>query len=312
MYSSSDLAFIIPTKNRPEEVKRHLQSLAKQDCKIGRIIIIASGEDIQKIVLEFSEMLPVEYYRSKPGQIKQRNLGISFLDESTKLVATMDDDITYEKDAINKMISFWNSVDKQTAGVGFNVMNLKKHKHSWIKGFLGLSVQGPGMVLKSGVNTSITNISQNMRSDWLNGGATVWRKDILTNFKHNQIKSKWAVYEDIIFSYPIGKIYPLFVCSEAKVNVEIIPHSKSDFRNYIFRGKSEVLWMLLFVLNNSELSITKCYFVIFIKTIFNFLYGLISFQRKRLFIAIGYSFGILMTLFIKRRKQIDIISLIQQ
>ena len=168
MYSSKDLAVIIPTKDRPVEVKRHLQSLMKQKCKLGRVIVVASGQEIKDIVESFKDSLPVEYYRSEPGQIRQRNVGISKLDERTKLVASMDDDVTYHEDAIAEMTRFWNSVPSDTAGVGFNIITLSVLKHNWFRGFLGFSSAKPGQVLKSGLNTSINNVTENIQVQWLN------------------------------------------------------------------------------------------------------------------------------------------------
>ena len=127
-YNTTDLAVIIPTKDRPIQVKRHLHSLVEQKCKLGRVIVVASGKDIKDIVLGFKDRLPIEYYRSEPGQIKQRNMGISKLDERTKLVASMDDDVTYHENAIAEMTHFWNGVEPDTAGVGFNINNLPKLK----------------------------------------------------------------------------------------------------------------------------------------------------------------------------------------
>jgi glycosyltransferase involved in cell wall biosynthesis len=312
LYSSSDLAFIIPTKNRPKEVKRHLQSLVKQDCDIGRIIIVASGDDIEKIVMKFSDMLPVEYYRSDPGQIRQRNLGISLLNESTKLVATMDDDVTYEKNAITNMIHFWNNTNNTTAGVGFNVINMKKHKHSLVKGMLGLSVLDQGKILESGINTSITNINNNIRSEWLNGGATVWKKEILLRFKHDEVKSKWATNEDTIYSYPIGKIYPLFVYCDAKVRVESFPESKINLKDIIFIGKSTVYWRILFVLKNDDLSLLKCYLTILITIIYILIYGIVMLKINKIISGIGFIYGVLNSLYNKVREPRDIILLIEK
>ena len=42
-YDSKDLAIIIPTKDRPKEVKRLLKSICELDCRVGRIIVVASG-----------------------------------------------------------------------------------------------------------------------------------------------------------------------------------------------------------------------------------------------------------------------------
>ena len=127
-YVSTDLAIIIPTKDRPKEVKRLLKSIAELDCKVGRIIIIATGMDIQNVVMSFVNRVPVEYYSSEPGQIKQRNKGISLLDDSTKLVATMDDDTVFHKTSISVMINFWNSVETETAGVGFNIVKVFSYR----------------------------------------------------------------------------------------------------------------------------------------------------------------------------------------
>ena len=71
---------------------------------------------------------------SDPGQIKQRNKGISFLDSSTKLVATIDDDVSFSNTAISELIKFWNTVEPDTAGVGFNIINIPAHNHNWLKG----------------------------------------------------------------------------------------------------------------------------------------------------------------------------------
>ena len=210
-YISSDLALIIPTRNRPNEVKRLLGSISKQDCELGRIIVIGSGIDISDIILSFKKKIPVEYYKCNPGQIKQRNKGISKLNTSTKLVGTIDDDVVFYKTAISEMIKFWNQVQNDTAGIGFNIVNQDGHKYSRLRGFFGVSLPEPGKVMKSGQNTSIINVKNNIRSEWLNGGTTVWKQDILKSHKHNDLYSRWAVYEDLIFSYPTGQKYPLYI-----------------------------------------------------------------------------------------------------
>ena len=36
----------------------------------------------------------------------------------------MDDDVIYHEDAVVEMIRFWNGVEPDTAGIGFNIINL--------------------------------------------------------------------------------------------------------------------------------------------------------------------------------------------
>ena len=278
-YKSADLAIIIPTKDRPKEVNRLLKSICELDCRVGRIIVVASGQDINDLVMTYSEKLNVEYYFSEPGQIKQRNLGISVLDNSTKLVATMDDDVFFYKNAVSEMIHFWNSVEIETAGVGFNIVNQKRHKHNWLRGLLGISVPEPGRVLKSGNSTSICNVKENIRSEWLNGGGTVWRQQIILKYHHAEIKSNWAVCEDLIYSYPKSRKYPLYVCHNSKIHIEDVemPTKKVDLHRY--RGKNTFLWTLYFVLLNKELSVFHFYFFRCLQMTALIIYGLL-FNKK--------------------------------
>ena len=301
-YNSNELALIIPTKDRPVQVKRHLQSLVTQNCEVGRVIVVASGEDIEDIVMSFKDKLPVEYYRSEPGQIRQRNMGISKLDNRTKLVATMDDDATYHEDAIAKMIHFWNRVEPDTAGVGFNVVNRPLNKHSWFKGCLGFSSAKSGQVLKSGLGTSIHNVEENIQVQWLNGGSGVWRQDILMTNPSQEINTSRAVCEDLIFSYPLGKKYPLYVCSDAKVEIEEILYINEQLIDqntkelYIYSGREKWLWNLYFVMINEDLSII--YFILrqIIYCIAQIFKGAIYFDKKRYFFTIGIIKGFFISL----------------
>ena len=96
MYTSKDISFIIPTKDRPEKMKNLLESISLQTGSFGRIIVIDGGKSVRDIVLSFAGCLPVEYHEcSPPGQIRQRNMGISLLDDRTPLVGFLDDDIVW-------------------------------------------------------------------------------------------------------------------------------------------------------------------------------------------------------------------------
>jgi len=255
IYNTSDLAVIIPTKDRPKHVKRHLQSLADQDCDLGRVIVVDSGLNIEEIVLSFKDRLPVEYVRSESGQVRQRNLAISLLDESTKLVASMDDDVTYHKGAISEMIHFWNSIEPETAGVGFNIVYQSKNNPNLLYRILS-KFNRPGGVKKSGECMPFVNLHSDIKVQWLSGGATVWKCEILQTYKHNNyiLDLKWAVCEDSIYSYSIGKKFHLMACSSSKVQIEDDIVNEKSINFYKYRGKVRYSMRLYFVLINRELS----------------------------------------------------------
>lgn len=255
IYSDKDIAVLVPTKDRPEKIYNLLNSLAEQIVYIGRIIIVDGGVSVRDIVYSFKDRLPVEHYLCQPpGQIRQRNMGIQKLDEATRLVACVDDDIVFEKDAFQNMLLFWNEVEPETAGVGFNVVNVPSYRYSFLKRLFGASGPQQGQVLSSGYNTSLENVPKSIRTTWLNGGVTVWRKDILTRNFHKEVNTPWAPCEDLIFSYPLGKKYPLYICAEARTRHEHIFAPLPSGNIWHFRGKTGVLWRLRFVLSNEDLS----------------------------------------------------------
>ena len=255
-YSSKDLAIIIPTKDRPKQIYRHLMSLVDQNCELDRVIVVDSGKNIEEIVLSFKDRLPVEYYKSQPGQVRQRNLGISMLNDTTNLVAWMDDDVTYYENSINHMIKFWNLIDSKTVGVGFNMIYQSKNNFNIFK-LISNKLNRPGSIKKSGQLTPFSNLTNDIEVQYLSGGATVWKYDIIKKYKHddNLLDLKWAACEDWIYSYPIGKKFKLMACASSKVQTEDeIRNNERPINYYIDRGKIRYSMRLYFVLTNSELS----------------------------------------------------------
>lgn len=292
-YYSRDLAILVPTKDRPHKLLSLLESLAQQTAPCGRIIVIDGGESVRDTVMSFADRLLVEHYAcDPPGQIRQRNLGIALLDERTPLVGTLDDDIVMLPTAVEDMIHFWNRCDRDTAGVSFNIINLPKAPHSWITGIFGLTAAEQGRVLRSGRNTPILSVPSDLRTQWLCGGATVWKPHILRKFSNLERHTQWAMAEDLLFSYPIGKLYPLFVCADAKVRHEhvfdqIIP------MKYKYFGRAETLWCFAFVESHDELSRTSFLWMQFGTVMARLLRGTVSLEARHIQFAFGHIEGVL-------------------
>lgn len=291
-YSGRDLALLVPTKDRPGKMKNLLDSLVLQTLQCNRIIIINGGESIESVVMQYKDRLPVEYYECKPpGQIRQRNMGISLLNEGTKLVGSLDDDIVLMPDAVEKMISFWNTIPDESAAVSFNIVNCKPEKHTWLKGFMGLTGSVPGKVLKSGINTPILSLTKNISSDWVCGGATIWRQEILKKYTNAPQYALWASSEDLNFSYPIGKKYPLFVCADAQVHHEHVYDLRIK-RKHRYYGRTETLWRFYFVESNKELSRIAFLWSQITTIIARFIKGTISLQSRHFQFGLGQIEGV--------------------
>lgn len=310
-YSSSDICVLTPTKDRPHKIVNLLKSLSEQTSKVGRIIIVGSGQNIEKIVMDYADKLPVEYYHCEvPGQIRQRKLGVSKLDARTKLVATLDDDIILEKDTIEKLLDFWNSKNERTAGVGFNISNMKSHSYSRLRELFYASAKEPAKVLKSGLVTQLTNVAVDTKAEWLNGGTTSWRQDILIEKIHKkEVNAKWAPCEDLLFSYPVGKEYDLYVCASAKVIHDDIILTELPFSALYYRGKILSYWLLYFVKENKDLSVLAWFIALFTMATAELLVNILKGKFSYLGLPMGRYIGVLTGLIqmIRRKEITDLI-----
>ena len=291
-YSGLGIAIIVPTKDRPQKLRNLLESLANQTVDCGRIIVVDSGQDNGNLVGSFGGMIPVEYHRSSvQGQIYQRNFGIGLLDDSTPLVCSLDDDIVVEPGAFKAMIDFWNRCESSTAGVSFNIVNLPPFKHTWLKSIMGMSSPQQGRVLSSGYNVFISPVKKNIRTQWLCGGATVWKKEVLDEFVNKEVLSKWAICEDVIFSYPIGKKYPLYVCADARVRHEHVYDHTTKMKHRYY-GRTITLWRLYFVESHAELSRIFYLWMLLGQIIARCISGLILFRMSDIQYAVGQIEGV--------------------
>jgi len=218
--------------------------------------------DAEEVVEFYLNQLPVYWlYCPLKGQIPQRNYALKKLSSSYKIVIYFDDDIQLETNAIEEMIDFWNNQEKIPAGVSFNIINLPPQQDNIFRHLFYIATKPHGKVWRSGFNSPLGIQEKNINSDWLPGGVTAWRKDILDTYSIPDISSKWAICEDLIFSYPVGKNESLLLCHKAKVKHIDNIKNNLGFYKCMERGRNTVFWRLYFVSSNSDLSILLFYWM---------------------------------------------------
>lgn len=292
-YGSKDITFIVPTKDRPHKLKDLLASLAGQTVPVGRVIVIDGGKSVKDVVMEFAGVLSAEHHVcDPPGQIRQKKMGIGLLDEQTPLVGFLDDDIVMEPDALENMIKLWNNTELNTAGIGFNIVNTPDPGFIKFLSKLSPGRRVPGRVLPSGINTSFQNISSGVRTQWLGGGYTVWKKNVLDEFSQEDLKTRWAIGEDVRFSYPVGKKFPLHVCREARVRHEHVYDQTTGNNVHIYQGKKQALAVFYFVRSHPELSPVKCLLSLSISVAAKIALGLLTLNLQPISFSLGRAAGI--------------------
>lgn len=296
-YSGQDVALIIPTKDRPAKLNNLLESIALQTTRCGRVIVVDGGRSVKDIVLGFGGSLPVEYYSCNlPGQIRQRNMGIALLDAKAPLVGFLDDDIVLEPRALENMIHCWNRVERETAGIGFNIVNQPPHNHSFVRYVMLSGSSVPGSILLSGANVPFQNVQSDIKSQFLGGGYTIWKRSILDEFPQENLDTRWAWGEDVRFSYPIGKKYPLYACASAKVRHEHVYDQAPPDHVHRYQGRKGALAIFYFVTSHPELSRSACLWMLVTSAIANFVYGFITWDPPLLKYGIGRAEGIFICL----------------
>jgi len=263
------IAFITPTKDRPEDLRKMLQSLAGQTRKPDQVIVVdASGDPVEAEVRGI-EGLCVDYLRweEKPSAASQRNGGIALVRDDIDLVCFFDDDQILRPDALEKMLAFWQAAAGDVGGASFNMANHEDHrsgrfKKSRLADRLGLYCSEPGRVARSGWQSLYGKVTRNTEVEWMGSGASVWRKNILSQFQFDPFFSGYSYLEDLDFSYSVSRKHKLIVVACAMFEHYRVRSGRQG--RYHF-GRLEVVNRLYFVRKHA-LSVLRCYFALGCKT----------------------------------------------
>lgn len=261
--TTRDVAVLIPTKDRPEKLRALLSSLAGQTGRPGRVLVVDGGESVADVVQSFAAELAVEHHPcTPPGQLRQRRHGLAQLDGRTRLVCLLDDDMVLEPGALEAAVAFLNAAGDSVAAVALNVVNEAAHVPSALRRLFFLSGPEPGRVLLSGHNTALTNVPTDTKTQWISGGNTLWRQDILLAHPQEDLRTRWATGEDLRFSYPIGKKYRFFVCAAARARHEHVLDQAPGLEIHGYRARKGALALYHFASAHRELSRLACLWAI--------------------------------------------------
>lgn len=212
------LAFVVPTKDRPDDLRRMLSSLKFQIRRPDQIIVVdGSSPDVRHVVDEFSD-LGIDYVRVLPPSLaKQRNAGMQRLRADVTLAGYLDDDVVLEPDAIKKMMSFWERAAADLGGTAFNITNEAPPNWTALKSLFWLDAHVAGKVLPSGCLSKLGNQQTDIETDWLCGGATVWKREVVDHFAYDEWFTGTGHLEDVDYSFNVRGKYRLALVASARL-----------------------------------------------------------------------------------------------
>lgn len=253
---TNKIVFVVPTKDRPHDLRRMLASVQSQSVHPDQIIIVDGSEDpVKNILTEFSK-LNTQYIRVYPPSLaRQRNAGMAVVDPRIALAGYLDDDLVFEPNAMKAMLFFWENARDDVGGARFNIVNEELPRLIHAKSFFLIENKKRGEILRSGYQTSIGCVRNDLYVRWLSGGVTVWRRKVIQEFSYDEWFDGTGYLEDVDYSYRVGRKYKLAVVANARVH-HLSPPVKRD-KNFLL-GKWQVINRLYFVRKYSELSVARC------------------------------------------------------
>ena len=277
---ANKLAFVVPTYNRPDDLRRMLKSLSEQSVQCDQCIIVDASEEPIEYVLEEFPQLDLDYaHVSPPSLSEQRNVGMRRLRPEITLAGYLDDDIVLLDGALEAMMLFWEQASHEIGGVRFNIEGDLMPQLMRLKAFFLVDNKEMGVILKSGHNTHMRTVSQTKYVQWLSGGATVWRKEVISEFEFDEWYLGHGYLEDVDYSYRVSKKYKLVVIADARV-LHLSPPLRKD--RLFLLGQWQIINRLYFVKKHPEFSILLCYWAFLGNLIPSLFLGVIRLDRGHL------------------------------
>jgi GT2 family glycosyltransferase len=260
---ANHLAVIIPTKDRPLELRNLLINLEQQSLLPEQVIIIDSGKGNSVSLATEHPKLNICYeIFYPPSAARQRNKGLKYLIPSIAYIAFFDDDIALDPSAIENAISFLEQAPPDVGAISLNLLNHPRPEFPLLKGlpiaeWLGLYSQQKGVVLRSGFQILIGTVKQPIQIELFPSGAFVCRREILSFIEFDPWFQAYSYLEDLDFSYRLGKRRKLMAIPSARfIHLESQSGKEKGFQF----GQKEVLNRIYFVRKHQELSIWRCLF----------------------------------------------------
>ncbi len=204
-------SLIIPTLNRPEDLRRCLNAITKLTKGFDEILIVEQGDlnETTKVVNEFKDLNIHVHFHPIASGAQARNVGIE--QAQGNFVFFIDDDTTLDSSYVQVALDYFESHPNVMGLTGQLKLSSKNYKNNILARLFQclFLLNGPGMKInRAGApsNDWIRNKTQN--AEWLFGGHMVYRHAVFTQgFRFNKHFIRRSDYEDAMFSYQVYKHY---------------------------------------------------------------------------------------------------------
>ena len=270
-YSLADVSVIIPTYNRSQDLRETLVSFKNKIKDLQEVIVVDQSTDHKtKDLIKSLRDKKIKYiFSDKPSLTVARNLGISQINRSCKIVIFLDDDVTLDTNYFKEILRVFNE-NALAYGVGgyYLPRGLKNSKIStFIRKFFFIEHRAPnsGRVLSSYGAIYPSRLNKTINVEWIPGFNMAFKKEVFKKDIFDEHLSRYSLGEDFDFTYRVNMRKPLslFLTPRARLihrasQIERYPARKITYMNQIhhfylhyknfnrnFKERSIFVWSLL-------------------------------------------------------------------
>lgn len=226
-YKPVNVSIVIPTRDRPNDLKNLLSSILIQTVLPKEVIVVDdSGDDKTKVLIdslqnEFLKVgVKIKYLRGgEKGVAQKRNIG--FLHSTGDICFFIDDDIILDKNYIKKILEVYEKYPNALGVAGHITMESFRFSQlsNTIKRIFLEFHFTPNACIARPLGISYPYpLTKIIKCQWLNAGTVSYKREILRDFKWDENLKTYSISEDKDLSYRIYKRYPdsLFMTPYAK------------------------------------------------------------------------------------------------
>jgi GT2 family glycosyltransferase len=255
-------SIVICTLNRPDDIQKCVQSIARQTCQPAQLVIVDAGDlgSVKDILAGICAESTIEfiYCQDQPSTTKQRNKGASFV--CSDVIFFLDDDVVLDERYIESVLKLYR--DDATGAIG-GITGVQYPPSKASRGFwklyariflLAETVTDQGTRLKpSNFPVHSTGLSDVRTCDFMPSTAVSYRLAIFNQHLFDVDLTGYVMAEDIDLSYRVARESRLLMTPAA-----VYSHSKSPvarnsirererrrllFTQYFFqKNQADVAW----------------------------------------------------------------------
>ncbi|MGH2752252.1 MAG: glycosyltransferase family 2 protein [Actinomycetota bacterium] len=224
-------AFVIATRNRPDDLARTVESLLVQSVLPAELCIVDSSDEtptrpqIEKLCDDAG--LKLDYHHPAPrGLTVQRNVGIDRTQGDP--VFFIDDDVALAPECHEAVLAEYGKWGPELGGVRATPVRPARPSRSTILyrkvfGIGGWWPESSGKVRPGFYAEGVSDSAGVRKIEYFNGWFMSFRRAVFTHERFDEALSGYGYKEDIDFSYRVSRRYTLVQTPKARCD-----HLKSD------------------------------------------------------------------------------------